>query len=50
VVEPVIEHTPAEDRLSLYPDLPFEDALERLLTVDPRKTDSEEGGDDERPA
>lgn len=49
--EPVFERAPddagpKDERLSLYPDVPFEEALRRLLSVDPRKLDPKEGETD----
>ena len=36
-----------ESRVALYPGLPFEEALEKILKVDPRKPD--ENGDEPQP-
>jgi hypothetical protein len=45
----LIERAPddQEERVALYPDLPFEDAVAALLAVDPRKSTESVKVDDE---
>lgn len=39
-------HDDPEERVALYPDLPLDEAIQRLLAVDPRKVDTEEATPD----
>ncbi len=47
--KPVAQRAPddKEDRVALYPDLPFEKAVAALLAVDPTQAGTEEAQDDE---
>lgn len=45
--KPLLKRAADDDRVALYPDLPFEDALAALLAVDLREAELETDGADD---